>query len=157
MCLPYLDADAGYFSPLIAVSQLPTLNAALNSLSAVFLIAGYLFIRSKHRSAHRACMLAAFTSSTLFLFFYLVYHYQVGSVPFKGQGWVRILYFAILLTHTILAAVIVPMALITLFRALRQNFDAYRRSARWTFPIWLYVSITGVIVYWMRYWLLPAI
>jgi uncharacterized membrane protein YozB (DUF420 family) len=96
-------------------------------------------------------MLAAFTSSTLFLISYLVYHYQVGSVPFKGQGAIRTLYFAILLTHTILAVVVVPMALITLSRALKQRFAAHRRIARWTFPIWLYVSVTGVVVYWMLY------
>ena len=136
---------------MISVSQLPTVNAALNSLSAIFLITGYLFIKSKRIGAHRACMLSAFASSTLFLICYLVYHYQVGSVPFKGQGWIRILYFAILLTHTILAAAIVPLALVTLRRALKQNFTAHRRIARWTFPIWLYVSITGVIVYAMLY------
>jgi uncharacterized membrane protein YozB (DUF420 family) len=96
-------------------------------------------------------MLAAFTSSTLFLISYLVYHYQVGSVPFKGQGAIRTLYLAILLTHTILAVVVVPMALITLSRALKQRFAAHRRIARWTFPIWLYVSVTGVVVYWMLY------
>ena len=96
-------------------------------------------------------MLAAFASSSLFLISYLVYHYQVGSVPFKGQGPIRTLYFAILLTHTILAVAVVPMALITLFRALKENFTAHRRIARWTFPIWLYVSVTGVIVYWLLY------
>ena len=96
-------------------------------------------------------MLSAFLSSTLFLISYLVYHYQVGSVPFKGQGAIRTLYFAILLSHTILAVVVVPMALITLSRALKQRFVAHRRIARWTFPIWLYVSVTGVVVYWMLY------
>ena len=127
------------------------MNAALNFLSAVFLFAGYLCIKSKNRNAHRVCMLAAFASSTLFLISYLIYHYQVGSVPFKGQGWIRVVYFAILLTHTILATTVVPLALITLVRALRERFDAHRRIARWTFPIWLYVSVTGVIVYWMLY------
>jgi uncharacterized membrane protein YozB (DUF420 family) len=131
-------------------------NAALNSLSAAFLIVGFLLIKSKNIKAHRACMLAAFASSTLFLISYLAYHYQVGSVPFKGQGPVRTVYFAILLTHTILAMVVVPMALITLLRALREKFDAHRRIARWTFPIWLYVSVTGVVVYWMLYWLVPS-
>ena len=96
-------------------------------------------------------MLAAFTSSSLFLISYLVYHYQVGSVPFKGQGAIRTLYFSILLTHTILAATVVPLVLITLTRALKQRFAAHRRIARWTFPIWLYVSVTGVVVYWMLY------
>jgi uncharacterized membrane protein YozB (DUF420 family) len=141
---------------LISAAQLPDVNAALNALSAAFLLAGFLFIKSKNIKAHRACMLSAFASSTLFLVSYLAYHYQVGSVPFKGQGPVRTLYFAILLTHTILAVVVVPMALITLFRALRNKFDAHRRIARWTFPIWLYVSVTGVVVYWMLYWLVPS-
>ena len=136
---------------MISVSQLPTVNAALNSLSAAFLILGFLFIKSKNIKAHKACMLAAFTSSSLFLISYLVYHYQVGSVPFKGQGAIRTLYFSILLTHTILAATVVPLALITLTRALKQRFAAHRRIARWTFPIWLYVSVTGVVVYWMLY------
>ncbi len=96
-------------------------------------------------------MLSAFTSSSLFLISYLVYHYEVGSVPFKGQGWIRTVYFTILLTHTILAAAVVPLALITLTRALKERFAAHRRIARWTFPIWLYVSVTGVVVYWMLY------
>ncbi len=98
-------------------------------------------------------MLAAFGCSILFLISYLVYHFQVGSVPFKGQGWIRPVYFTILLTHTILATTVVPLALITLTRALRERFDAHRRIARWTLPTWLYVSVTGVIVYWMLYWL----
>ena len=136
---------------MIAVAQLPSLNAALNTLSAVFLFAGFIFIKTKRRDAHRLCMLAALACSTLFLISYLTYHYQVGSVPFKGQGWIRPLYFSILLTHTILAAAVVPLALITLVRALRERFDAHRRIARWTFPIWLYVSVTGVVVYLMLY------
>jgi uncharacterized membrane protein YozB (DUF420 family) len=136
---------------LIPLSQLPTVNAALNSVSAVFLFVGFLFIKSRNRSAHRLCMLAACASSTLFLISYLVYHYQVGSVPFKGAGTIRVVYFAILISHTILAATVVPLALITLSRALRERFDAHRRIARWTFPIWLYVSVTGVIVYAMLY------
>ena len=132
-------------------SSLPALNAALNSLSAVFLFAGFLFIRGRNRNAHRACMLAACACSVAFLASYLIYHYQVGSVPFRGQGWIRPLYFTILLSHTILATAVVPLAMLTLIRALRQRFDTHRRIARWTFPIWLYVSITGVIVYWMLY------
>ncbi len=136
---------------MISASQLPTLNAALNSLSAVFLFAGYLFIRAKNRDAHRRCMLAAFACSILFLISYLVYHFQVGSVGFKGQGWIRPVYFTILITHTILATTVVPLALITLVRALRERFDAHRRIARWTFPIWLYVSVTGVVIYLMLY------
>ena len=142
---------AGYLCPLISIAQLPTLNAALNTLSAVLLFTGYLFIRAKNRSAHRLCMLSAFASSILFLISYLIYHYHVGSVPFKGQGWIRPVYFLILLTHTTLAVTIVPLALVTLNRALRERFDAHRRIARWTFPIWLYVSVTGVVIYLMLY------
>jgi len=131
--------------------QLPTLNAALNTLSAVFLCAGYYFIRRKNRESHRRCMLLALACSTLFLISYLAYHFQVGSVGYKGQGWIRPVYFAILITHTVLAAAVVPLALVTLNRALRERFDAHRRIARWAFPIWLYVSITGVIIYLMLY------
>ena len=101
-------------------------------------------------------MLTAFGCSLLFLISYLIYHYQVGSVPFKGQGWIRPVYFAILLSHTILAAAVVPLALITLRRAVRENFSAHRRIARWTFPIWFYVSVTGVIVYLMLYHFAPS-
>jgi putative membrane protein len=136
---------------LISAAELPTINATLNSLSAAFLILGFIFIKSKNIKAHRACMLSAFASSSLFLISYLVYHYQVGSVPFKGQGAIRTVYFTILLTHTILAVVVVPLALITLFRALQENFPKHRRIARWAFPIWLYVSVTGVLVYMMLY------
>ena len=136
---------------MIAVSQLPTVNAALNSLSAVFLITGFFLILSRRVSAHKACMLSAFVCSSLFLISYLIYHSQVGSVPFKGQGWMRTLYFGILLTHTTLAVGVVPLALVTLVRALKQRFPAHRRIARWTFPIWLYVSVTGVVVYLMLY------
>jgi uncharacterized membrane protein YozB (DUF420 family) len=96
-------------------------------------------------------MLSAFTTSTLFLISYLIYHYHVGSVPFQGQGWLRAVYFAVLVSHTILAVLIVPLVLITLTRALKGNFDRHKRIARWTFPLWLYVSITGVLVYWMLY------
>lgn len=136
---------------MIPVSSLPSVNAALNSASALLLIAGYLFIRNKRVRAHKACMLAAFTASSLFLLSYLIYHYHVGSVPFRGQGWIRTVYFAILISHTVLAVLIVPLVLITLTRALKGNFDRHRRIARWTFPLWLYVSVTGVIVYWMLY------
>jgi putative membrane protein len=136
---------------LISAAELPTINATLNSLSAAFLILGFIFIKSKNIKAHKACMLSAFASSILFLISYLIYHYQVGSVPFKGQGAIRTVYFTILLTHTILAVVVVPLALITLFRALQENFPKHRRIARWAFPIWLYVSVTGVLVYMMLY------
>ncbi|MGE5303714.1 MAG: DUF420 domain-containing protein [Alphaproteobacteria bacterium] len=141
---------------MISTAHLPTLNAALNSLSAVLLVIGFLYIRFNNRRAHKTFMLAALACSTLFLVSYLVYHYQVGSVPFKGQGWIRPLYFSILLSHTILAAVVVPLVLITVTRGLRERFDAHRRIARWTFPVWLYVSVTGVVVYWMLYWLAAA-
>ena len=136
---------------MIPVSYLPTVNAVLNSASALLLVPGYLFIRSKKVLAHKLCMLSAFTTSTLFLISYLSYHYQVGSVPFKGQGWIRTVYFTVLISHTILAVTIVPLVLITLSRALKGSFDRHKRIARWTLPIWLYVSVTGVIVYWMLY------
>ena len=140
----------------MSISDLPTLNAILNSISAILLTIGYVFIKQKNREAHRRCMLGAFTTSTLFLISYLVYHFNVGSVKFQGQGAVRTLYFAILLTHTVLAAVIVPLVFVTFARALKGNFDRHRRIARWTLPIWLYVSVTGVVVYLMLYHLYPA-
>ena len=114
-------------------------------------MAGYLLIRRRKILAHKICMGSAFAVSTLFLISYLTYHYQVGSVRFTGQGAVRGVYFTILTTHTILAAVIVPLALVTVSRALRGRFDRHVRIARWTLPIWLYVSVTGVVVYWMLY------
>lgn len=141
---------------MIAATQLPDLNAALNSLSAVFLIFGYISIHAGNRQRHKAFMLAAFACSILFFISYLIYHYQVGSVGFKGQGTIRTVYFIILISHTVLATAVVPLALVTLSRALRERFDAHRRIARWTLPIWLYVSVTGVIVYWMLYWLVPS-
>jgi uncharacterized membrane protein YozB (DUF420 family) len=133
------------------VSGLPAVNAGLNSISTVLLGAGYYFIRQGEREKHRAMMLAAFATSCLFLTSYLIYHYHAGSVPFQGQGWIRPVYFTILITHIILAAAIVPLALITLFRALREKYDLHRRIARWTFPIWMYVSVTGVVIYVMLY------
>ena len=136
---------------MIPFSELPSLNAILNSLSAILLITGYIFIRRGKIRFHRICMISAFITSILFLISYLVYHFHVGSVPFKGQGGIRLVYFTILITHTILATVVVPLALVTLFRAFKERFDGHRRIARWTFPIWLYVSVTGVVVYWMLY------
>jgi uncharacterized membrane protein YozB (DUF420 family) len=133
------------------IADLPTVNAILNSLSAIWLALGYFFIRQKKISAHRFCMLSALATSALFLISYLTYHYHAGSKPFTGQGAIRTVYFTILLTHTILAAAIVPMALITLFRALRKRFDQHKRIARWTLPLWFYVSVTGVIIYLMLY------
>jgi len=135
---------------------LPSVNAALNSICAVFLVAGYFFIRRNNVSAHRACMVAAFTTSALFLISYLTYHFNHGATGFKGTGWVRPLYFTILITHTILAALIVPFALVTLYRALRNDFARHKRIARWTLPMWLYVSVTGVAVYLMLYHLFPS-
>jgi uncharacterized membrane protein YozB (DUF420 family) len=136
---------------LIPFSSLPGLNAALNSASALLLVSGYFFIRRGRIGAHRRCMLAALGTSAVFLISYLVYHYHVGSVAFTGQGWIRRIYFTILISHTILAAAIVPLVLITASRALGGRFDRHKRIARWTLPLWLYVSVTGVIVYWMLY------
>ncbi len=142
----------------MSISDLPTLNAILNSISAFLLTIGYVFIKRKNREAHRRCMLGAFATSTLFLISYLTYHIgkQTGPTPFSGQGWIRSFYFTILISHTILAAVIVPLVFVTFARALKGNFDRHRRIARWTLPIWLYVSVTGVVVYLMLYHLYPA-
>jgi uncharacterized membrane protein YozB (DUF420 family) len=137
------------------LALLPALNATLNGASAVLLAAGYACIRRRRVLAHKLCMASAFALSTLFLGSYLVYHYHVGSRPFGGQGMIRAIYFTILISHTTLAAAIVPLAVVTLARALRGRFDRHARIARWTLPLWLYVSITGVIVYWMLYRLAP--
>jgi uncharacterized membrane protein YozB (DUF420 family) len=140
---------------VLPISFLPTVNAVLNATSALLLAIGYLCIRRKKITAHKVCMLSAFGTSNLFLISYLTYHFHVGSIRFAGRGGIRILYFAILISHTILAAAIPPLALITVYRALRGRFDRHVRIARWTLPIWLYVSVTGVIVYWMLYHLYP--
>jgi uncharacterized membrane protein YozB (DUF420 family) len=132
-------------------SLLPTVNATLNATSAFLLVLGYMFIRRRNVAAHRVCMVSAFVTSTLFLVSYLTYHYYHGSQHFHGQGWIRTVYFTVLTSHTILAAVIVPLVLVTLVRALRERFDQHRKIARWTLPIWMYVSVTGVIIYWMLY------
>jgi len=131
--------------------DLPTLNATLNAISACLLALGYALIRRSRRQGHRRAMLGACTSSALFLISYLIYHYQAGSVRFAGSGWIRTLYLAILGSHTLLAAVLPVLAGITLLRALREQWVRHRAIARWTLPIWLYVSATGVIVYWMLY------
>ena len=131
--------------------DLPTLNAALNTTSAVLLLTGWRLIRRGRRDAHRRAMLAALATSTLFLVSYLAYHFQVGSVRFTGQGPIRTVYFAILVSHTVLAAAIVPLVLLTLTRALRGRFEAHRALARVTAPLWLWVSVSGVVVYWMLY------
>jgi uncharacterized membrane protein YozB (DUF420 family) len=135
----------------MTVRDLPTLNAVLNAASAVLLLCGWLLIRRGRRDAHRRVMIAALACSALFLTSYLVYHAQVGSVRFQGQGAVRTAYFAILVSHTVLAVCIVPLVAITVTRALRGQFERHRRLARVTLPLWAYVSVTGVVVYWMLY------
>lgn len=135
----------------MTVHDLPTLNASLNATSAVLLTAGYTFVRLGHRDKHKACMLAALVVSALFLTSYVVYHAQVGSVPFQGVGAIRTVYFAILISHVILAIAIVPLVIITASRGLSARYDKHRAIARWTLPLWLYVSVTGVIVYLMLY------
>ena len=135
----------------MTLRDLPTLNAALNAAAATLLVAGWLLVRSGRREAHRRVMLGALTCSALFLASYLVYHFEVGSVRFPGTGTARTAYLAILLTHTVLAAILPVLVAITVVRALRSRFAQHRRIARWTLPIWLYVSVTGVVVYWMLY------
>jgi len=130
-------------------------HAALNATSALFLGLGYWFIRHKRVAAHRACMLAAFCVSALFLLSYVVYHALAGSRPFAGQGWARAVYFPLLISHVVLAAAMVPFVLTTLYRALGGQFERHARLARRTLPVWLYVSVTGVLVYWMLYRLFP--
>jgi uncharacterized membrane protein YozB (DUF420 family) len=139
----------------MTVRDLPTLNAILNATSAVLLATGYFFIRTGRRGRHQACMIAALVVSALFLTSYVVYHVQVGSVPFKGVGAIRTIYFTILITHVVLAIVIVPLVLMTVSRALSRRFDRHRAIARWTLPLWLYVSVTGVVVYLMLYRMAP--
>jgi putative membrane protein len=135
----------------VSVTDLPTLNAALNTLCTVLLVVAYRPIRAGRIDQHRRTMLAAFTTSVLFLISYVTYHAQIGSKPFPGTGFVRTAYFVILIPHVILAAAVVPMALVTLRRGLRRDDVRHRAIARWTFPIWLFVSVTGVIVYLMLY------
>ena len=135
----------------MSVTDLPALNATLNAVSAALLITGYVFIRRGDRRRHQACMIAALIVSALFLTSYVIYHAQVGSVPFKRTGWIRTAYFAVLIPHVILAAAIVPPILITASRGLSAKYDKHRSIARWTLPLWLYVSVTGVIVYLMLY------
>src|SRR5437588_15503 len=129
----------------------PVVNATLNASSAILLLAGRWFISRGRMAIHRGFMIAALVTSSVFLVSYLYYHAHVGSVHFQGQGWSRPVYFTILITHTILAAAIVPLVIITLSRALRERFDRHRKIARWTFPLWLYVSVTGVVIYVMLY------
>jgi uncharacterized membrane protein YozB (DUF420 family) len=135
----------------MSVHDLPALNATLNATATMLLTAGWIFIKQKKRDAHRRCMLSAFAVSTAFLTSYLVYHFNVGSVPFQRPGAIRVVYLTILFTHIVLAAAIVPMILLSLSRALRARYDKHRRIARWTMPLWLYVSVTGVVIYVMLY------
>lgn len=141
---------------VITLADLPMLNAALNGTSAVLLTVGYVCIRRKQVTAHKVCMGTAFVTSILFLISYLTLRYYAGLTPFTGQGWIRPVYFTILISHTILAAAIVPLALVTLSRALKGRFRQHVSIARKTLPLWLYVSVTGVVVYWMLYQLYPA-
>jgi putative membrane protein len=136
---------------LISIHDLPVVNATLNATAAILLVWGYILIRRRSIAAHRRVMLAAFATSSVFLCCYLIYHYNVGSVRFPRTGVVRTVYLSILATHTALAAAVPPLAIITLSRGLRERFDRHRRIARWTLPVWLYVSVTGVVVYWMLY------
>ena len=131
--------------------SLPAVNASFNATSTVFLLTGYFLIRRKKVFLHRVSMSLAFLSSTAFLACYVYYHLQVGSVRFQGTGWIRPVYFGMLISHVLLAAAILPMAMITLTRALRGQFERHRAIARWTLPIWLYVSVTGVLIYFMLY------
>lgn len=133
------------------LSIFPTIDAFLNSTSAVLLSLGYYFIRRRNIPAHKACMMGAAATSVLFLACYLTYHFFHGSTRFSGQGPIRTVYLSILATHTVLAAVIVPLVILTLVNALAGHFDRHRRLARWALPLWLYVSVTGVVIYWMLY------
>ena len=142
---------------MVTVHDLPAVNASLNALSGILLLTGYVLIRARRIQQHRACMIAAFATSSLFLICYVVYHAQVGSVRFTRQGFVRPLYYTILITHVTLAATVLPLAIITLSRGLKARYPQHRRIARWTLPVWMYVSVTGVLVYVLLYqptWLL---
>ena len=141
----------------MSVTDLPVVNASLNALSAVFLTLGFIFIKQKRTAAHRNCMMAALGTSTIFLACYLYYHFSVRVMTkFTGTGWIRPVYFFILISHVILAVAIVPLVLVTVSRAFKERFEAHRAIARWTWPIWMYVSVTGVIVYLMLYQFFPS-
>jgi uncharacterized membrane protein YozB (DUF420 family) len=136
---------------MISLHSFPAVNASLNALAAIFLVAGFLFIRAGKIRRHRFCMISAFVCSCVFLSLYLYFHFHAGVIRFGGQGWIRPFYFTLLISHTTLAVVIVPLVLITLVRGLSSRFAAHRAIARWTLPLWLYVSVTGVVVYWLLY------
>ncbi|MEM7145458.1 MAG: DUF420 domain-containing protein [Verrucomicrobiota bacterium] len=141
----------------MTVADLPALNATLNGVCTVFLVAGYVFIKREQKRAHIVCMVAALVVSAAFLVSYLVYHYHVGSVKFTAQGWVRPVYFVILISHILLAMVLPVLVILTVVPAVRRRFDRHRRVARWTWPVWMYVSVTGVLVYLMLYvWFPPS-
>src|ERR1043166_8583304 len=133
----------------MSLHDLPAVNASLNAISAVLLIAGFVLIKRKNRTAHRNCMLGALVASTLFLACYLYYHFHAGRTVFKDPAWFRPIYLALLLTHTTLAVAIVPMILVTVIRAAKQQFDRHKQIARWTWPLWMYVSVTGVLIYYL--------
>ena len=137
------------------VSYFPAIEACLNTVSAALLATGYVFIRRKQVRAHKVCMVSAFAASAAFLVFYLTDHYLRGIIYFQGRGAIRTFYLGLLGTHSVLAAAIVPLVLITLYRALRQRFALHKRIARWTLPIWLYVSVTGVLIYVLLYVIFP--
>ena len=137
------------------LSDLPTLNACLNGASTVFLSAGYYFIRKGNKTAHRNCMIAALITSALFLTSYLIYHYNAGRTSFPNPHWFRSTYLVILLTHTVLAVAILPMVFMTVYRAIRGQWDRHRRIARWAWPVWMYVSVTGVLIYLLLYQIFP--
>ena len=140
----------------MSLNDLPACNAFFNGMAAVFLTAGFVFIRRKDRATHQKCMIAAVCSSVLFLIGYLTYHFGGhGFTRFQNPPWFRPIYLTLLLTHTVLAVVIVPLVLITLTRALRERFDAHRKIARWTWPLWMYVSVTGVVIYFLLYQIFP--
>jgi uncharacterized membrane protein YozB (DUF420 family) len=140
----------------MSISFLPTLNAILNATSGVLVLVGFIMIRRRNVAAHRACMTAAVVVSIIFLISYLIYHYHAGATRFTGTGFSRTFYFFVLISHTILAATIVPFVIVTLRRALKGEFARHLKVARWTFPMWMYVSVTGVIVYFMLYHLYPS-
>ena len=133
------------------VSDLPAVNATLNGLSTVFLTLGFIFIKQGKRVAHQRCMVSALVTSALFLACYLFYHYHAGSTPFEGQGWIRPVYFVILISHILLAVVILPFIFMAFFRAFRGEFEKHRKVVRITWPLWMYVSVTGVLIYFMLY------
>lgn len=139
----------------MTLNDLPAVNACLNGLASLFLMAGYFFIKRGDRTAHRNCMIGALTASTLFLASYLYYHFHAGRTVFKDPAWFRPIYLTLLLTHTILAVAIVPMILVTVSRAAKARFELHKKIARWTWPLWMYVSVTGVLIYFLLYQIFP--